>query len=161
MELKCTEERFYLVRVVRDINVHNTVQYSIEPCDAKSCLTDECNYYCLLLLNTSSKTIMWRHILNTPSPSSHIVTKCLTPPPWCVTSFMDGPLNDTRHNRYTLPPMTLWKSDLNLLWTTLWTTPLIFRSALNKLVSSSWLLSGAWLVWRLRYEFQILRSNQD
>ena len=26
MELKCTEERFYLVRVVRDINVH--IQYN-------------------------------------------------------------------------------------------------------------------------------------
>src|SRR6218665_2175768 len=46
MELKCTEERFYLVRVVRDINVH--IQY-IESGGAKSCLTDECNYCCLLL----------------------------------------------------------------------------------------------------------------
>jgi len=28
MELKCTEERFYLVRFVRDINVHKIIQYN-------------------------------------------------------------------------------------------------------------------------------------
>src|SRR6218665_1980133 len=48
MELKCTEERFYLVHVVRD-KCPYTVQYSIGSCGANSCLTDDCNYCCLLL----------------------------------------------------------------------------------------------------------------
>ena len=70
---------------------------------------------------------MWRHILNTPSPSSHIVTKCLTPlPPGAWRHLWTAPYVQDRSQLKSAPWDSGQMSSFNLrslksnaLWTTL------------------------------------------
>ena len=61
--------------------------------------------------------------------------------------LLGGDILSRLHLTYLL---TLWKADLSLPWTTLWTTHLTCAALVNKLVPCAWLLSGALEILKLR-----------
>ena len=54
----------------------------------------------------------------------------------------------------TLSPLTLWKSDVSLLWTTFW----LIAALVNKLVPCVCFFSGTWEVWRLQLRSVLIQK---
>ena len=78
----------------------------------------------------------------------------------CLILKLSNRQYDYRYTRlisYSIPSDLLEIGiELTMEWTTLWTTPLIRRTLVNKLVPwCAWLLSGALEIPKLRYEHMI------